>query len=179
MGKSTIMYSCNESPWQCCISTGQLYKTLAEKKKKKKKKSAVSIPIDFKWEHRILQTEVDTDFVNSALFIFTRAKHVVLNVQGQRMWNAAFVTISPTQWYALTFHVPSIITINNRVPMVMSSQKTVLNQSNQLYPGRVSSSDHNMTRYGCYIFNLTIRLVFGTASTLKLRVHVVPDDLCL
>ena len=40
--------------------------------------------------------ELDTDFVNSALFIFTRANHVVLTVQGQRMWNVAFVTILPT-----------------------------------------------------------------------------------
>ena len=61
--------------------------------------SAVSIPIVFKWEHRrILEiiVIVDADFVNSALFIFTRAKHMVLTVQGQRMWNVAFVTISPT-----------------------------------------------------------------------------------
>ena len=57
--------------------------------------SAVSIPIDFKLEHRrILQIIVDADFVNSALFIFTRAKHVVLTIQGQRMWNVSFVTIS-------------------------------------------------------------------------------------
>ena len=57
---------------------------------------AVSIPIDFKWEHRrILQIKVDADFVSSAMFIFTRAKHVFI-VQGQRMWNVAFVTISPT-----------------------------------------------------------------------------------
>ena len=73
------------------VSTGQLYKPLAENT------SVVSIPPDFKWEHRrILQAKVDADFVNSALFIFTRAKHVVLTVQGQRMWNVAFVTISPT-----------------------------------------------------------------------------------
>ena len=73
------------------VSTGQLYKPLAEKHK------AVSIPIDFKWEHRrILQIIVDADFVNSALFIFARAKHAMLTVQGQRMWNVAFVTISPT-----------------------------------------------------------------------------------
>ena len=68
------------------VSTGQLYKPCA-----------VSIPIDFKWEHRrILQIIVDADFANSALFIFTRAKHVLPTVQGQRMWNVAFVTISPT-----------------------------------------------------------------------------------
>ena len=42
---------------------------------KLKNTSAVSIPIDFKWEHRrILQITVDADFVNSTLFIFTRAK---------------------------------------------------------------------------------------------------------
>ena len=29
-------------------------------------------------------------------FIFATAKHVILTVQGQRMWNFAFVTISPT-----------------------------------------------------------------------------------
>ena len=34
---------------------------------------------------RILQIKRDADFVNLALFIFTRAKHVVLTVQGQRM----------------------------------------------------------------------------------------------
>ena len=72
------------------IFIGQLYKPLAEKHK-------CCIPIDFKWEHRrILQMIVDADFVNSALFIFTRAKHVIFTVQGQRMWNVAFVTISPT-----------------------------------------------------------------------------------
>ena len=50
-----------------------------------------------KAEHRrILQIIVDADFANSALFIFTRAKHVLHTVQGQRMWNVAFVTISPT-----------------------------------------------------------------------------------
>ena len=84
------------------VSTGQLYKPLAEKNT-----SAVSIPIDFKWEHRrILQIIVDADFVNSALFIFARAKHVILTVQEQRMWNVA-----------LTFHVASIITINSWVPV--------------------------------------------------------------
>ena len=68
------------------VSTGQFYKPLP------KTRSAVSIPVDFKWEHRrILQIKEDADFVNSA-----RAKHVVLTVQGQRMWNVAFVTISPT-----------------------------------------------------------------------------------
>ena len=62
------------------VSTGQIYKPLAE--------------IDLKWEHkRILQIIVGADFVNSALLIFTRAKHVV---QWQRMWNVAFVTISST-----------------------------------------------------------------------------------
>ena len=62
-----------------------------------KNTSAASISIDFKWEHRrILQIIVDADFVNKALFIFTGAKHVALTVQGQRMWNVAFVTISPT-----------------------------------------------------------------------------------
>ena len=62
-----------------------------------KNTSAVSIPIDFKWEQRkILQIIVEADFVNSALFIFARAKHVLLTVQGQRMWNVAFLTISPT-----------------------------------------------------------------------------------
>ena len=72
------------------VSTCQLYKPLA------KNTSAVSIPIDFKLEHRrFLQIIVDADFVNSALFIFTRAKHVVLTVQGQRMWSVAFVTNSP------------------------------------------------------------------------------------
>ena len=45
---------------------------------------------------RILQIIVDADFANSTLFVFTRAKHVLLTVQGQRMWNVAFVTISPT-----------------------------------------------------------------------------------
>ena len=70
------------------VCTGQLYKPLAEKHK------CVNIPIDFKWEHRrILQIVVDADFVNSSLFIFARAKHVILTVQGQRMWNVAFVTI--------------------------------------------------------------------------------------
>ena len=59
--------------------------------------SAVNIPIDFKWEHRrILQIIVDADFVNSASFIFARTKDVLLTVQGQRMWNVEFVTISPT-----------------------------------------------------------------------------------
>ena len=73
------------------VSTCQLYKPLAEKY------NAVSIPIDFKWEHRkILQIIVDADFANSALFIFARANHVLRTVQGQRMWNVAFVTISPT-----------------------------------------------------------------------------------
>ena len=39
-----------------------------------KNTSAASIPIDFKWEYRKnLQIIVDADFVNSALFIFTRA----------------------------------------------------------------------------------------------------------
>ena len=62
-----------------------------------KNTSAVSIPIDFSWEHRrILQIIVDADFANSAFFIFTIAKHVLLKVQGQRMWNVVFVTISPT-----------------------------------------------------------------------------------
>ena len=62
------------------VSTCQLYKPLAEKH------SAVSIPIDFKWEHRrILQIIMEADFANSALFILTRAKHVLLTVQGQRM----------------------------------------------------------------------------------------------
>ena len=76
------------------VSTCQLYKPLAEHVKNT---SAVSIPIDFKRENkRILQIIVDADFVNSALFIFARAKHVILTVQGQRMWNVAFVTISPT-----------------------------------------------------------------------------------
>ena len=57
------------------VSTGQLYKPLA------KNTSAVSIPIDFKWEHRrILQIIVDADFENSALFIFARAKHVLLRI---------------------------------------------------------------------------------------------------
>ena len=42
-----------------------------------KNTSAVSIPIDSRWEHRrFLQIIVDADFVNSALFIFTRAKHL-------------------------------------------------------------------------------------------------------
>ena len=73
------------------VSTCQLYKPLAEKHKCRR------YPIDFKWEHRrILLIIVDADFVNSALFIFARAKHVILTVQGQRMWNVAFVTISPT-----------------------------------------------------------------------------------
>ena len=55
--------------------------------KTEKNTSAVSIPIDCKWDHRrILQIIVDADFVNSALFIFNRAKHLVLTVQGQRMW---------------------------------------------------------------------------------------------
>ena len=35
------------------------------------------------------------DFCRSK-FIFTRAKHVVRTVQGQRMWKVAFVTISRT-----------------------------------------------------------------------------------
>ena len=73
------------------VSTCQLYKPLV------KNTSAVSIPVDFKWEYRrILKIIVDADFVNWALFIFKRAKHVVLTVQGQRMWNVAFVTNSPT-----------------------------------------------------------------------------------
>ena len=62
-----------------------------------KNTSAVSIPIDFKWENiRILPIIVDADFANSALIIFMREKHVLLTVQGQGMWNVAFVTISPT-----------------------------------------------------------------------------------
>ena len=55
-----------------------------------KNTSAVNIPIGLKWEHRThLQIKVDADFLNSDLFIFTKAKHVVhvLTVQGQRMWN--------------------------------------------------------------------------------------------
>ena len=54
------------------VSTCQLYKPLAEKH------NAVSIPTDCKWEHRrILQIIVNADFANSALFIFTRAKHAI------------------------------------------------------------------------------------------------------
>ena len=61
------------------VSTCQLYKPLAENT------SAVSIPIDLKWEQRrISQIIVDADFASSALFIFTRAKHVLLTVQGIR-----------------------------------------------------------------------------------------------
>ena len=72
------------------VSNGQFYKPLAEK-------SFKGIPIDFKWEHRrILQIIVDADFGNTALFIFTRAKHMTLIVQEQRTWNVEFVTISPT-----------------------------------------------------------------------------------
>ena len=62
-----------------------------------KNTSAVSIPIDFKGEHRrILQIIVDADFIKSVLSIFARAIHVILTVQEQRVWNVAFVTISPT-----------------------------------------------------------------------------------
>ena len=51
------------------VSSAQLYKPLGEKHKCRMHS------IDFKWEHRrILQIKVDAHFVNSALFIFTRAK---------------------------------------------------------------------------------------------------------
>ena len=43
----------------------------------------------------MLQIIVDVDFANSALFILLE-QNVLLTVQGQRMWNVAFVTISPT-----------------------------------------------------------------------------------
>ena len=65
------------------VSTGQLYKPLAEK----------------------LQVGTLKNFADQSgrqfcklgfLFIFTRTKHVVLNVKGHRLWNVAFVTISPT-----------------------------------------------------------------------------------
>ena len=40
---------------------------------------------------KILQIIVDADFVNLALLIFKRAKHVILTVQGQWMWNVTFI----------------------------------------------------------------------------------------
>ena len=56
---------------------------------------------------------------------------MLLTVQGQRTWNVAFVTISPTHTklhniariHALTFHVASIITINSWVPVTFRYSK--------------------------------------------------------
>ena len=48
---------------------------------------------------KILQLIVDADFVNLALFIFTRAKHVILTVQGQssgKQVRAIYTPLNPT-----------------------------------------------------------------------------------
>ena len=43
---------------------------------------------------------------------------MVLTVQGQKMWNVAFVTVSSTHTELHTFYVASIFTINNWVPVI-------------------------------------------------------------